>query len=192
MLYCARSCVHNTTLPSEKTARASRHRLGRPPKFGRPSQLVALTLPTQVIRGLRKVHPDLAWAIVAQFEKRGPMTNGNPRAESELVSTGARDSFLIVINRALFKRLPGVNIVPLTADRAFLALEPGCGIVDLETAVQDRLESSAVATPERRALLHFRNQLRAWRRNRAFRFHTRTIIVVERSRSLERRSRRQF
>jgi hypothetical protein len=171
--------------------RVSRHKRGRPPKFGRPSQLVALTLPTQVIRGLRKVHPDLAWAIVAQFEKRGPMTNGNPRAESELVSIGTRDSFLIVINRALFKRLPGVNIVPLTADRAFLALEPGCGVGDLETAVRNRLESSAVATSERRALLHFRSQLRAWRRNRAFRFHTRTIIVVERPRSGERRHRRQ-
>jgi hypothetical protein len=170
--------------------RGSRRR-GRPPKFDRPSQLVALTLPTQVIRGLRKVHADLAWAIVAQFEKRAPTSNGNPGAESGLVSIGPRDAFLIVINRALFKRLPGVNIVPLSADRAFLALEPGCGFSDLEVAVRDRLESSAVAASERRALLHFRKQLRAWRRNRALRFHTRTIIVVERLRSHERRSERQ-
>jgi hypothetical protein len=175
----------------DKAARGSRLRRGRPSKFGRPSQLVALTLPTQVIRGLRKVHPDLAWAIVAQFEKRGPMGNGNPRAESELVSTGGRDSFLIVINRALFKRLPGVNIVPLTEDRAFLALEPGCGIIDLETAVRDRLENPAATIAERRALVHLRSQLRAWRRNRAFRFHYRTIIVVEHSRSRERQGRRQ-
>jgi hypothetical protein len=181
------------TLPSKKLARVSRHnhKRGRPPKFGRPSELVALTLPTQVIRGLRKLHPDLAWAIVAQFEKRGPMGNGNPQAESELVSIGSRDSFLIVINRALFKRLPGVNIIPLTADRAFLALEPGSGVGDLETSVRDRLENSAVAASERRALLHFRRQLRTWRQNRVFRFHTRTIIVVERSRSTERPSRRQ-
>ena len=176
---------------TKNTARGSGPRRGRPSKFGRPSQLVALTLPTHVIRGLRKVHPDLAWAIVAQFEKRGPMGNGNPRAESELVSTGSRDSFLIVINRALFKRLPGVNIVPLTEDRAFLALEPGCGILDLETAVRDRLENPAVTIAERRALLHLRGQLRVWRRNRAFRFHYRTIIVVEHSRSRERQSRRQ-
>jgi hypothetical protein len=184
---------HDQTLPPKKLARVSRHnhKRGRPPKFGRPSELVALTLPTQVIRGLRKLHPDLAWAIVAQFEKRGPMGNGNPQAESELVSIGSRHSFLIVINRALFKQLPGVNIIPLTADRAFLALEPGCGVGDLETSVQDRLENSAVAASERRALLHFRRQLRTWRQNRVFRFHTRTIIVVERSRSTERPSRRQ-
>jgi hypothetical protein len=148
---------------------------------------VALTLPQEVIRGLRKVHPDLAWAIVAQFEKRGPMHNGNPRADAELVTIGERES-LIVINREVFKRLPGVNIVPLAADRAFLALEPGCGVGDLEVAVLDRLENAAVGSPERQALLHLRRQLRTWRRNRAFRFHTRAIIVVERVRATPQRA----
>lgn len=164
------------------------HKRGRPPKFGRPSQLVAVTLPREVIRGLRKLHQDLAWAIVAQFEQRAPTNNGKPRADAELVSIGAHDSFLIVINRALFKRLPGVNIIPLTADRAFLALEPGCGVGDLENAVRDRLENRSITESERLALLRFRRELRAWRRNRSLRFHTRTIIVVERVRSLTTRS----
>src|SRR5205814_914451 len=65
MLYFARWRFHYKSLPSKIMARVSRHKRGRPPKFGRPSRLVALTLPTQVIRGLRKLHPDLAWAIVA-------------------------------------------------------------------------------------------------------------------------------
>jgi hypothetical protein len=126
---------------------------------------------------------------VAQFEKRGPMTDGNPLADAELVSIGARASSLIVINRALFKRLPGVSIIPLTADRAFLALEPGCGVGDLEIAVRDRLETAAIAQSERHALLRFRRQLRGWRRTRLFRFHTRTILVVERVSSLTKRTR---
>ena len=44
-------------------------RRGRPSKFGRPSQVVALTLPEDVLRGLRKVHSDVGWAIVSLLEK---------------------------------------------------------------------------------------------------------------------------
>ena len=41
---------------------------GRPPKFGRPSQVVALTLPQDVLHALRTVHRDLGWAIVRLVE----------------------------------------------------------------------------------------------------------------------------
>jgi hypothetical protein len=184
VLYCRPFVSISWEFPHDtirKRAPRLPHKRGRPSKFGRPSRLVAITLPQEVIRGLRKIHPDLAWAIVAQFEKRGPMPSGNPRADAELVDIGERES-LIVINREVFKRLPGVNIVRLAADRAFLALEPGCGVGDLEAAVLDRLDSAAAGSLERHALLHFRGQLRGWRRNRAFRFHTRAIIVVERVR----------
>jgi hypothetical protein len=155
---------------------------GRPPKFGRPSQIVALTLPRAVVQGLRKIHQDPAWAIVSLVEKRA-LANGNPQAEAELVNIGDRES-LIVINRAVFKRLPGVDIVPFSADRAFLALEPGCGIADLDTAVSERLDNGAADPAERRALGRLRASLRGWRRNRNLRFHTRVILVVERSRSV--------
>ena len=46
MLYFARWRFHYKSLPSKIMARVSRHKRGRPPKFGRPSRLVALTLPT--------------------------------------------------------------------------------------------------------------------------------------------------
>jgi hypothetical protein len=163
-----------------KTVAVHRKR-GRPSKFGRPSQLVALTLPAEVVRGLRALHPDLAWAIVALFEKRTPIANGNPHPDSELVGIGDRNS-LIAISRTIFRKLPGIDIVPLTEGRAFLALEPGCGLADLETAVLDRLESAPPGTAERRGLAHLRGQLKIWRRDRALRFHTRAIIVVERVR----------
>src|SRR5207244_1618912 len=38
----------------------TRRRPGRPPKFGRPGELVAVTLPSDVIRGLRQIDDDLA------------------------------------------------------------------------------------------------------------------------------------
>lgn len=42
---------------------------GRPLKFGRPAQLRALTLPLDVVRGLRRIHPDPGWAIVSLYER---------------------------------------------------------------------------------------------------------------------------
>ncbi|HEX3704444.1 MAG TPA: hypothetical protein VHU82_14010 [Vicinamibacterales bacterium] len=152
---------------------------GRPPKFGRPSQVVALTLPDEVVRGLRKVHPDLAWAIVRLFEKRPPTAVEEPQPDAELVAIADRRS-LIVVNRAVFKTLPGINIIPLTGHRAILALEPTRGMTDLELAVLDRLDDPRVDPAERKALSRLRTQLRAWRHDRVLRFHSRAIIVVER------------
>jgi hypothetical protein len=160
---------------------------GRPPKFGRPSHVVALTLPDEVVRGLHKVHPDLAWAVVTLYEKlpNSGSAVSEPRRDVELARIAERRS-LIVVNRAALKSLPGVSIVPLGGDRAFLALEPGRGVPDLELAVVDRLEDPSVDARERRALIELRSQLRTWRQDRALRFHMRGIIVVERMKNGDR------
>ena len=161
---------------------APRAKRGRPSKFGRPSQLVALTLPEEVVRGLHKVHPDLAWAVVKLFEKLPEHTAApEPQHGPELARIAARHS-LIVVNPQILKSLPGVSIVPLAGDRAFLALDPGRGVTDLELAVGDRLEDPSVTVGERKALKDLRAQLRSWRHDRSLRFHARTIIVVERVR----------
>jgi hypothetical protein len=155
-------------------------RRGRPPKFGRPGHVVALTLPDDVVRGLRRVDPDVARAIVALFEKSG--TRSTARASQpdvELVSIADRRS-LIVVNRSVFQHLAGVSIVPLHGDRAFLALDPGRGMSDLELAVVDSLERSDLDPRERTALRALREELRSWRHDRSLRFHYRSIIVVER------------
>ena len=164
-------------------------RRGRPSKFGRPSQVVALTLPDDVVRGLRKIDPDVGWAIVALFKKSPAGAASSEEAHQpdvELVTIADRRS-LIVVNRAVFRHLRGVNIVPLHGDRAFLALDAGRGMTDLELAVIDSLEDPAIEPDERKALRQMRTQLRAWRRDRTLRFHSRSIIVVER---LSPRSRR--
>lgn len=162
-------------------ARAERGKRGRPPKFGRPGQLVALTLPEEVVRGLRKLHPDLAWAIVRLFERRSRRAdNSGPAPDSELVRVGGRRS-LIVVNRQVVKHLRGVNVIPLHGTRAFLALEPGRGMSDLELAVLDRLSEPTIDARERRALGGLRAQMRKWRHDRRLHIHERAIIVIDRA-----------
>src|SRR5262249_29263439 len=105
---------------------------GRPAKFGRPARVVALTLPEDVVRGLRRVNPDLAWAVVSVFEKG----RGGPAQipDAELVNVGNGRS-LITVNHAALKTLPGVHLIPMNGQRALLSLEPGRGVTDLELAV---------------------------------------------------------
>jgi hypothetical protein len=154
-------------------------RRGRPPKFGRRGEVVAVTLPEEVVRGLRRVNADLGWAIVTLFENQEVQrTATGPVPDVELATVGLRRR-LIVVRRSAFGALPGVSIIPLSSDRAFLALEPGHGMADLELAVADRLEDETVGEAERRALLELRQLLRLWRRDPALRFETRAIIVGE-------------
>jgi hypothetical protein len=154
---------------------------GRPQKFGRPSQVVALTLPDDVVRGLRKVDPDVGWAIVTLFEKSPSRSSGEPKAQPdvELVTIADRRS-IIVVNRSVINHLQGVSLVPLHGDRAFLALDAGRGMADLELAVIDGLDEPVLEARERKALLMLRAQLRSWRHDPSLRFHMRSIIVVER------------
>lgn len=162
-------------------APAGRGKRGRPPKFGRRGQVVAVTLPQEVVRGLRKLDEDLGWAIVTLFEKtpkRRPAPR-QPHEDAELVKVAGRRS-LIVVNRDLFNHLPGVNIMPLHGDRAFLALQPGKDMSDLELSVIDRLAAPALDGRERQALVRLRALLRSWRNDRSLRIETRAIIVLER------------
>src|SRR5438552_1064392 len=159
--------------------RIARRKRGRPPKFGRPGQVVALTLPEEVVAGLRRIDRDVAWAVVRLYEKEARRTPAAPPepAVAELVRITERRS-LIIVNRAEVSKLPGVTIVPVSATRAFLALAPGLGMSDLELAVSERLDDG-IDERERKALTRLRAQVRRWRRDRGLRFHTRAIIEVE-------------
>ena len=163
-----------------------RGKRGRPPKFGRPGKVVAITLPEEVVAGLQKVHADLAWAIVTLFEKTAkPRKLSRPSAsEAALIAVGGPRS-LIVVPRKLFEELdlPGVSMLPLHDDRAFLALQPGRGMSDLVLAVDDRLAEPSLGRRQAAALRRLRTQLREWRRDPHLRCETRAIIVIERSRT---------
>ena len=155
---------------------------GRPSKFGRPSQVISLTLPNEVIRGLGKIHHDLGWAIVQLFERtRDRVESGRGKTpDFELVSIAERRA-LIAVNDDIINALPGVEIVPPLGDRSILAVAPEQGMAELELAVIDRLENPPHDPDELKTLLAFKNQLRAWRRDDTLRFHRRGIIVVERT-----------
>ena len=147
---------------------------------------MALTLPEEVVSGLRKINADLAWAVVTLFEKTGKRQRVDRLAsdKAELVSVGGPRS-LIVVPRQLFLSLdlPGVNILPLHGDHAFLALQPGRGMSDLVLAVEDRLATPSIGRRHAEALRQLRTQLQEWRNDRHLRCETRTIIVIERRRS---------
>ena len=142
--------------------------------------MVALTLPEEVVRGLRRIDEDIAWAIVHMFEREAaPAQAGNGRQpDAELVTIGEGRS-LIVVNRTIFRHLPGVHIIPISDTRAFLALEPGRGMSDLELAVVDRLDDASLPPRERDGLARLQNLFREWRRDRRLSFNTRAIIEVE-------------
>jgi hypothetical protein len=165
----------------EQPAKESPRGPGRPAKFGRPSQVVAFTLPNDTIDRLRRVHRDLGWAIVKLLDTRSAprSTRQDVQPDVELVTVGNRRA-LIVVNQLAIRNLPGVNIIPLDGTRAFLALDVDRGMSDLALAVNDRLADMMVEQQERQALAKLQAQLRAWRRDQTLRFHTRAIIVVER------------
>ena len=155
-------------------------RRGRPLKFGRPGQSVTLTLPGDVVDWLYTLHEDLAWAIVGLFEGRGvqPRKARLTTAVAELVQLPGRRA-LILVRPDLLRFVPGVSVVPLSDGRAFIALESGGGVADLELAVLDRLDSTGVSALERAQLVEFRQIIRDWRKQ-GLKFQPRSILVVER------------
>lgn len=166
---------------------ASSPRPGRPPKFGRPAQLVALTLPEDVLASLRAIDTDIGWAIVKLVERTGgPAAPARPAEEDVELLPIARRRYLIVVRRDAFESLPGVSLVPLGEDKAFLAFPPGHTAESLEFALVDRLENSAGDGDERRRLQAFRELLRRWRTDTSLAFHERSIVVVEKKKKKRR------
>ena len=149
---------------------------GRPLKFGRPTQLLTISLPADVVAWLRKLDPDPAWAIVSLFERATKKTRGELRT-AELVQLPGKRA-LILVRPDVFFGLSGVSVVPLSDGRGFLALDSGRGIADLEVAVVDRLDAPALAVEQRAALGEVRQLLRDWRQQ-GLQFVTRSILVVE-------------
>jgi hypothetical protein len=171
--------------------RGSRTRRGRPPKFGRPSQVIALTLPNDVIDALRGVHRDLGWAVVRLVEstRAGRVAARQAPAAAaplaELVHLPGKRA-LIVVQPQVFKRLQGISTIPLVDGRAFLALDHGNGFADLELAILDKLEASRGSSRLREQLSELRDVIRAWRRDRGLAFRAKSIIVVETGARVER------
>lgn len=172
-------CYYPLSVATTRRPSGAPSRRGRPPKFGRPSRVVALTLPHDVLDALRAIHSDPARAIVQLVEPALPRAKvAEPRPPAELVALPGRRA-LIVVDPAVFKGLEGVSTIPLSDGRAFLALDGEAGVADLELAILDRLEDASVSRAARQALLTTRASLRDWRRAAHLTFRSKSIIVVE-------------
>jgi hypothetical protein len=155
---------------------------GRPPKFGRPARLVALTLPEDTIKNLQAIDADLAKAVVALVDRAHGRTSSaveNTEAPVSLAHVSASRA-LIVIDPMVFREIPGCALVPLSDRHAFLALEAGRTLADLELSITDLLEEETGVVENRQALGVLRQALRDWRRDDSLAFHTRSIVLVER------------
>ena len=157
---------------------------GRPPKFGRPARLVALTLPEDTIHGLKAINPDLGRAVVALVDRmHGGSTPIIDEVDAPVTLAHVNDTrALIVIDTKIFREIPGCAVVPLSEGRAFLALDPGRTLADLELSVADLVDEHGLPPRERDALNTLRQSLRDWRRDESLTFHTRSIVLVERGR----------
>jgi len=155
-------------------ARDPNRKRGRPQKFGRAAQLISLTLPADVIEWLTSIDDDLGWAIVKLHERAA-----KPRAKDDVAQLVRfpGDRALILVQAALFKDMPGVSLIALADGRAFLAMETGKGVADLELFVLDRLDDTKVDAAERAALNKLRLLLKHWRQE-GIRFESRSIVVA--------------
>ena len=153
-------------------------RRGRPLKFGRPAQLVTMTLPDDVVTWLGTVDADLGWAVVKLHERSLKTQQKRQRQLADLVQLPGHRA-LILVEPEPFQNLKGISIIPLADGRGFLALDTGKGVADLEIAVIDRLEAKGLAASEKAALQFLRQQLRQWRQE-GTEFESRAIIVAKR------------
>jgi hypothetical protein len=156
-------------------ARDSNRKRGRPQKFGRAAQLISLTLPGDVIAWLATIDDDLGWALVKLYE-RATKVRPAPAEVAQLVRFPGNRA-LIIVRADLFKEMPGVSLIPLSDGRAFLALETGKGVADLELIVIDRIDDPRVDNAERAALNKLRLLLKQWRQE-GIRFESRSIVVA--------------
>ena len=154
---------------------------GRPLKYGRPAQLVAITLPEDTLDELRQIDADIGRAIVILVNAvAGSHEVATSRPIVTYEKVGRRRS-LIVVDRDAVKGVPGCELIPISDDRAFLALADGSRLPDLELAILDRLSDHGVTGRQREGLEALRHALMDCRRAEDVEVEPRSIFVVEKS-----------
>ena len=141
-----------------------------------------MTLPEDVIDALRDRDHDLARAIVALAAADGKSPTLKPRVSPVGLAKVAPRRFLITVDPAVVKRLPGCQYVPFGRGAVFLALEPGRGLADLILAVGDRLKEPGLGAVETRALRSLQSALRNWRTEPGTSYEIRSIVLLQHGR----------
>ncbi len=161
--------------PEDLDALGEAQRRGRPSKFGRAARAVTVTLPEDVIDRLTGINLDISRAIVQLAETRAPRRVLPAPVE---VSEYGHGALIVVSPVAALKRLPSVELVPLSEGRALIALDHGAGLADLELALRDGLEDESYSASDRAALTGVVTVLRRARKAAGSAIRTRTIIVL--------------
>jgi hypothetical protein len=154
-------------------------RRGRPPKYGRPARVVAMTLPEDVIAALRAIEPDLGRAIVALIDGARGAAGDQPIPKVVDVARTGRREALILIDPLVIPALPRCSFIRIAPNRAFIALDPGAGLADLELCVSDRLDDSDLTREQRKALRLLRATLKRWRCDPGVTVSGRSIVILE-------------
>lgn len=165
--------------PEEMDALKEAQRRGRPSKFGRAARAVTVTLPEDVIDRLSAINLDISRAIVQLAETRAPRRVLPAPVE---VSEYGHGALIVVSPVAALKRMPGVELIPLSDGRALISLEQGASLGDLELAVRDALDDGTNSASDKTALTGVVTILRRARKTPGGALRKRTIIVVEPSR----------
>lgn len=154
-------------------------RRGRPPKFGRPSRTVTLTLPEDVIAALLKADSDLSKAVVRLLEPVAHDVVPVPPAELSRY----RDSAVIVVRPVTaLKAISGVTLVPLPDGRALISLDMSMTVADFELKLRDSLdENRDMDKRERSVLAAIVEILKSARGARKVLVRQRSIIVLQSS-----------
>src|SRR5262245_44198329 len=160
-----------------------KHGPGRPPKFGRPSRAVTVTLPEDIVARLTDFNTDLGRAIVALVERRRARVRAVKPAE---IASYGRHAVIIVAPVNALKRIGGVHLVPIGNGRALISLKRTHSIPAFELGLRDALARRDVTELERRTLVAIVNILRETRLSRRVMLEERTIIVLEAKRQRRR------
>lgn len=150
---------------------------GRPRKYSRPSRVVSVTLPEDVLASLGAVDVDLGRAIVTLAERKG-LPRVTPVRHAELAAYGSHAVIVVTPAKAL-KRIAGVQLVPIGNGRALISLKGTGSIPQFELGLGDALEQANVGPSERLTLEAIAEILRKTRRSRSVTLEERTIIVLE-------------
>lgn len=158
-------------------AKASGARRGRPRKFdGRPSRAVTLTLPDDVIAGLKRLDGDLSRAVARVAE---PLLGHGPRPPVELTPLG--DGAVIVVPpNPVIEQRTGAKLVPLPDGRALVSLETHGTAALFELRVRDALDDPSVIEGDRALFQSILDVLRRARQAGDIEVVERSIIVLAR------------
>lgn len=162
-------------------ASAPRRPRGRPPKFGRVSRAVTLTLPEDTLAVLERRDGDLSRAIVG-FVEASARGARQPHPPAEIVAFG-RHAVIFVAPVPALRKMRGVELIPVGRHRALISLAPPQTVPRLELEIRDVLESGTLTHGERAALEGVASILREARTSETYALTERTVIVLERRRA---------